>query len=374
MSEDEPTGRNRLQGKAANHASGQLFPQRRGQGRGASAPARKSSASAGASGRSVQQHLSQVEKLTREIALLTSYTGDTVYRLRYDTMKYDYISPAVTKLLGFAPEEMKKINFRSLIAETKLVTNGMRIVHSFEELEQVRRKGDVGKWQADYLIRTKDGRKVWVSDISHPWFDETGKVIGSVGSLRDVTDRVEAEAQIREELERIANTDALTGIANRREFFNVLEKELKRIHRTEMDITLLLVDIDNFRKINEIYGQDVGDKVLVDITRIVQACLRETDMQARIGGEEFAVLLPDTSVQGGVWVSERIRERVQKHEFVLGLDQAAVQCTVSIGVSSAVPGQDISASTLFKLADTRLYIAKNSGRNQIAVDEVQHTH
>lgn len=363
------TGQNRLSSRAAT-SSGQLFPHRKAQG----APMPRQGKAKPVSTRGAQEYTSRVEKLEKEIALLTSYTGDTVYRLRYDTMKYDYISPAVTKLLGFSVDEMKRINFRSLIAETKIVTNGMRVIHSFEELEDIRREGDVGKWQADYLIRTKEGKKVWVSDVSHPWFDETGAVIGSVGSLRDITDRVEAEAQIREEFDRIANVDPLTGATNRREFFSTLEKELRRNHRLETDATLVLVDIDNFKNINDTHGVDIGDRMLIEITRLIRGCLRETDVLARIGGEEFAMLLPDTSVQGGLWVGERIREKVMRHSFSLGSDKGEITCTVSVGVASAVPGQEIDASTLFKLADTRLYIAKNSGRNQVSVDEVRHTH
>jgi len=147
--------------------------------------------------REKKQSLStQINALREEVDLLTSYSSDTIYRLDYRTMKYNYISPAVTKLLGFAPQEMKRINFRSLIVETKLVTNGLKKVSSFEELEAKRKQGDVGKWNADYLIRTKSGDKIWVSDISFPWFDSSGKVIGSVGALRDITDRVKVEQKL----------------------------------------------------------------------------------------------------------------------------------------------------------------------------------
>ncbi len=316
----------------------------------------------------------QVEELKSEVELLTSYSSDTIYRLRFDTMAYDYISPSVAKLLGFSAKEMRAINFRSLILETRMVTSGMRSLKSFDDLEQKRKAGDVSKWQADYLMRTKDGRKIWVSDVSYPWFDMHGNIVGSVGSLRDITERVVAEDEVREELSKIANTDALTGLTNRRAFFDELEREIRRVQRTNMDVSMLLLDIDHFKGINDSYGHDIGDRVLVEVGQIILSCLRETDMASRIGGEEFAVLLPDTPADGAYWVAERIRMQVMKHDFQSGSDAKPVSCTVSIGVSSAAMGDEIDASGLYKVADTRLYIAKNTGRNQVSVDEILHTH
>lgn len=316
----------------------------------------------------------QVEALKQEIELLTSYASDTIYRLRYKDMVYDYISPAVTRLLGFTPEEMCKINFRSLILETKIVTNGMKTVNSFDELEVKRQEGDVNKWHADYLMRTKDGRKVWVSDVSYPWFDDKGTIIGSIGSMRDITERVEAEDKIKQELAMVANTDALTGLGNRRQFFDQMAMEIKRMQRTNCDVSMLLLDVDHFKRVNDEYGHDVGDHVLCEISGIIKDCLRDTDLAARIGGEEFAIILPDTPADGAYWVAERIRLSILKHGFTAGTDQKPLGCTVSIGVATASMGDEVDATSLYKLADTRLYIAKNTGRNQVSVDEILHTH
>jgi diguanylate cyclase (GGDEF)-like protein/PAS domain S-box-containing protein len=326
------------------------------------------------SGRAVISELSTINQLRSEIDLLTSYSTDTIYRLRYDTMRYDYISPSVVRLLGYSPEEMKKLNIRKLIVETRIVTDGMKAVNSYSGLEATRKKGDVNKWQADYLIRTKDGRNIWVSDVSYPWFDDKGSIIGSVGSLRDITERMAAETEVKSELIRIANTDSLTGLANRRHFFEKLDEEMKRVKRSKAEIAILVLDVDHFKKINDQYGHDAGDKVLIDITRIMSACLRETDLAGRIGGEEFAMILPDTPVEGAYWVAERIRASVAKHTFTTPVDKQRVQCTVSIGVSSSKAGDMLDATRLFKQADNRLYIAKNTGRNQVSIDELMQIH
>lgn len=313
---------------------------------------------------------SELEELRDEIALLTSYSTDTIYRLRYDTMQYDYISPSVTRLLGFSQAEIGKMNIRSLILETRMVSDALKSVESFDKLEEDRKRGDVAKWQADYLMRTKDGRKIWVSDISYPWFDEKGAIIGSVGSLRDISDRVEAETQAKEEISRLHDTDRLTGLSSRGVFFTRLEDELKRIKRSREELSILLIDMDYFKNVNNNYGQEAGDKVLQEVSRLIAACLRETDLGARIGGEEFGAILPDTPAAGAAWVAERIRSSVAKETFLLGDDNHLFGCTVSIGVAAARFDQEIDANTLFKTADQRLYIAKHTGRNQVSLDEL----
>lgn len=320
-------------------------------------------------GKGAIAHMATINKLKSEVELLTSYATDTIYRLRYDTMAYDYISPSVIRLLGYTPEELKQINLRNLIVETRIVADGMKPVESFEPLEENRKKGDVHKWQADYLIRTKDGRKIWVSDISYPWFDKKGAIIGSVGTLRDISDRMAAEEKVREELTRLANTDLLTGIATRRVFFTRLEEELKRSKRTHGDLSILILDLDHFKKLNENYGEDSGDMVLQGVTKIINACLRETDLAARLGGEEFGVILPDTPAQGAFWVAERIRSSVAKEHFT-SLDGKLMGTTVSVGVAGARFDENMDAMRLFKAADTRLYIAKHTGRNQVSMDEL----
>src|SRR5262245_45828274 len=110
--------------------------------------------------------------LQDEVALLTTYSSDTIYRLRYDTMQYDYLSPAVERLLGYTPEEIRQMPFRDLILETRIVSEALKAVDSFEPYEDSRKRGEVKKWQADYLMQTKDSRQIWVSDVSYPWFAE----------------------------------------------------------------------------------------------------------------------------------------------------------------------------------------------------------
>ena len=322
--------------------------------------------------KSPEQNLT-LDTLKDEIALLTSYSNDTIYRLRYDTMQYDYISPSIERLLGYTQAEIKQMNIRSLILETRIVSNAMKPVNSFDHLEDARKSGQINKWQADYLMLTKDKRKIWVSDISYPWFVD-GTIIGSVGSLRDITERAEAEALAKEEIARMANTDMLTGLSSRRLFFIRLEDELKRIKRNHADMSVMLIDMDYFKNINNNYGQHVGDKVLQSVGRIITSCMRETDTAARVGGGEFAAILPETPASGAYWVAERIRSNVAKETFALGDENHLFGCTVSIGIASAQFDQNLDANSLYKTADQRLYIAKHTGRNQVSMDELMEMH
>ena len=315
-----------------------------------------------------------VSELRDEVELLTSYSTDTIYRLRYDTMQYDYVSPSVSRLLGYTQAEIRQMGIRSLILETRIVSNALKRVDTFEHLEEARKRGDVNKWQADYLMRTRDGNRIWVSDISYPWFDDQGAIIGSVGSLRDITERVEAENEAKSEISRMANTDQLTGLYSRRVFFMKLEDELKRIKRSHEDVSVMLIDMDYFRNINNNYGQHVGDKVLQGVSRIIASCLRETDTGARVGGEEFGIVLPETPASGAYWVAERIRSSVAKETFSLGDENHLFGCTASIGIASARFDQNLDANTLYKIADQRLYIAKHTGRNQVSMDELVEMH
>lgn len=323
----------------------------------------------------IKQLEQQNEVLRNEIELFTAYSSDTLYRLRYDSMTYDYVSPAIVRLLGFTPDEMKKLDVRKFILETRLISDGFHTVSSYEELETVRKRGDVNKWQADYLMTRKDGRSIWVSDISYPWLDKNHRVIGSVGTLRDINDRVQAENCLQEEKMYQMYHDLLTGMANRRAFFEKVEEEIKRIKNSRSDFTVLLLNVDHFKSINDSYGHHTGDKVLIELAGIINSCLRETDMAARTGGEEFAIFLPDTNEKAGLWVAEHIRSKIAKHFFILDSRKTPpLSLTVSIGVASATPYEEVTSASLYKIADMRLYIAKHTGRNQVSVDEIASVH
>jgi diguanylate cyclase (GGDEF)-like protein len=166
-----------------------------------------------------------------------------------------------------------------------------------------------------------------------------------------------------DESERLASIDPLTGVANRRAFERTCEVEVRRARRQGTPVSLLALDIDHFKSINDRWGHGAGDKVLRAVTDTVQLVLRATDTVARVGGEEFVVLLPGTPIEGALALGERIRRQVELLEWDSVLEPAA-RVTVSIGVSAWRPDEP-SLEAAAARADELLYRAKVAGRNRV---------
>jgi diguanylate cyclase (GGDEF)-like protein len=165
---------------------------------------------------------------------------------------------------------------------------------------------------------------------------------------------------LQEELNRLASRDPLTDTYNRRAFHEIFERELSRAHRTEKHPALLLMDIDNFKQLNDTYGHAVGDLALRHFVAHTTVCLRAQDVLARFGGEEFVVLLPESNVDAARTVAERIRTRIATHPMVT--PNGEISFTVSTGATTAL-SRVTDLTEVFDRADAALYQAKMSGRN-----------
>jgi len=164
------------------------------------------------------------------------------------------------------------------------------------------------------------------------------------------------------ELERLANTDPLTGVYNRRYFMGFATKEFLRSQRYSHMFSLIQMDLDHFKKINDTHGHAVGDEVLKAFTANCLEVLRENDVLGRIGGEEFSIILPETEKGGALIVAERFRETIA--DLKLYVDDQVVHFTVSIGVT-CLRQDDASIEVVLRRADEALYLAKNGGRNKV---------
>jgi two-component system, cell cycle response regulator len=195
-----------------------------------------------------------------------------------------------------------------------------------------------------------------------------GSEAGALGYFTDPTDLDLLLARVRTLLdfkryldlcEVAAFTDHLTGLANRRRFERQLDREVTRTERYSHPFCLLMLDLDHFKDVNDTYGHDAGDDVLRHLGRILQEVTRGIDLAARIGGEEFAVILPETTLEGGLEVAERLRDAIARAQMPL-----VGSITTSVGVAqfSAGSGQ---ASGLLAAADAALYEAKRTGRNRV---------
>jgi diguanylate cyclase (GGDEF)-like protein len=165
------------------------------------------------------------------------------------------------------------------------------------------------------------------------------------------------------ELEYLATHDTLTGLYNRREFMRLAEMELARGARFPADVCMLMVDLDFFKKINDQYGHPAGDAVLQQVAVLLAAGVRSTDIVARMGGEEFIVLLPNTAIEGALAAAEKLRSAIRAQH--LKVQSLLVPVTVSIGVSAITKAQRGTVDELYTAADLALYAAKHGGRDRV---------
>ena len=172
----------------------------------------------------------------------------------------------------------------------------------------------------------------------------------------------DAEAKYHEEIYRMTIVDGLTQIHNKRYLYEALEREVLRARRHGRPLSILMFDIDFFKRVNDQYGHLAGDYVLRELARVVQGRIRRDEVFARYGGEEFVIALPETPLEGGVSLAQNLRARVAEHTFVFQGERIPV--TVSIGAAVLSP-DDKTATELVQRADEKLYEAKRGGRNRV---------
>jgi diguanylate cyclase (GGDEF)-like protein len=165
--------------------------------------------------------------------------------------------------------------------------------------------------------------------------------------------------------EALSVTDDLTQLYNSRYLNQSLRREVKRASRNGRPLSLLFVDLDGFKGVNDVHGHIVGSRALVEAAGVIKGSARETDIVARFGGDEFSLVLPDTGSEGAAAVGDRVRERIAEHRFLVS-ESLAIQLTVSVGVAT-LPDVAATAEELVKAADAAMYHVKGSGKDGVAV-------
>ena len=210
--------------------------------------------------------------------------------------------------------------------------------------------------------RHRSGAAVWLSTSARPVFDPDGRYQGYRGVDVDVTEITLA----RQALEQIALHDTLTGLANRRKFQDRYELERLRQARLGLPLTLVLVDVDHFKQVNDSWGHIVGDVCLKAVANVLASHLRTIDLVARFGGEEFLILLSDANLKEDALVAEKLRRALEGTVIETGLAaQPSLQITASFGVTTLLPSEDLSLEAVIERADGAVYAAKHAGRNRV---------
>lgn len=261
----------------------------------------------------------------------------------------EWVNPAMLRLTGYRPEE-------AVGRKTSLLRSGMQDKGFYQGLWQTILSGAV--WHGDLVNRRKDGSLYNEEMTITPVPDEHGAIQHFIAVKQDIA----ARKQMEEELHQLATTDSLTGVANRRHFLGRVAEELKRIKRYGGNCALIMLDLDHFKRVNDSRGHAAGDSVLRHFTTLVQDHLRSSDLLGRLGGEEFAVFLPETGLEGVVGFAERVRRHTESEPATSEKGQIAY--TVSVGVT-LLDTLDASPDDALARADEALYRAKANGRNRV---------
>lgn len=273
------------------------------------------------------------------------------------------------KVTGYSLEEVLGKNHR-------IFNSRMQSAEFYKALWETITRGDI--WKGTFRNKTKKGQLIWVNATIIPYRDQWGQVLHYTALFSDITraieisERFERERKQRESLERMnialrtdLNLDHLTNLANRRALDQFFEQLQHQPEVTDAPISLLMLDLDHFKAVNDTWGHEVGDEVLRELARRWLEQVRTSDMLVRIGGEEFVAVLVRTDAKSAALVAEKIRMATEREPVTVtrGKEFLKVPITVSVGVATASSLAKTDFKHLYRVADEALYEAKHSGRN-----------
>lgn len=300
------------------------------------------------------------------LEIIRNYSNDTIY-FKDSSSRFVWNSKAHAAQFGIDdPAEMvgktdadyfpKEFAARARREELEIMDTGIPLISNVEKLENA------------------EGAVSWYSASKYPVFDKSGHIIGTWGITRNITPLKTVEEELsrtNEKLKRLSQVDDLTGLFNRRYFYEMIEKTAcqydRRMHTGPKDdpkntFSLISLDVDFFKTINDEYGHNKGDDVLRLVAGILTSQCRKSDMVFRIGGDEFMMMLPDTPLKGAKTQAERVRSAFASSPIVLDDHSKPLRLTVSMGISCY--SDCGSVVELIHVADDRLYTSKNLGRDR----------
>jgi len=280
------------------------------------------------------QKYHEVQRLQNIISQSVLYTTADL------NAKITSVSKAFEDLTGYTEEELIGKNHN-------IFRDPNTPQHFYDEMWKLLKKDE--KFEGELKNLTKDKEEYWIKIVIDPMFNEDGIKIGYASYRENITNT--------KKLEYISTHDELTNIYNRAYFNNMIETKIKSATRYGHQFGLIILDIDHFKKVNDIFGHSVGDSVLIRIAKILQNNIREDDIVARWGGEEFVILLPHTEIKGACLLAEKIRLLIEKDP------SSDTKITASLGVG--IFNQNESKTEFFEKVDNALYKAKELGRNRV---------
>ena len=285
------------------------------------------------------------------------------WKIDWASLRFAYIGPQIEALLGWEPGSWLTVadwaarmhpEDREYVVEFCVSQSRAGVDH-----------------EADYRALTSDGEYVWIRDVVHVVRNAAGEVDSLVGFMFDISERKHAEEELvrlHKEMEALSLTDGLTGISNRRMFDQRLETEWNDSRRSGKPLSLIVLDIDHFKRYNDTYGHVAGDECLKCVADVLNGIAqRPRDVVARFGGEEFILLLPQTDAAAANSLARACVEGIAALRMPQGGASARDYVTASLGVGTTIACADRGARDFVATVDRALYAAKAAGRNRIEV-------
>jgi diguanylate cyclase (GGDEF)-like protein/PAS domain S-box-containing protein len=260
-----------------------------------------------------------------------------------------YVNEAFIEKTGYTAEEVIGKTPRILQREGTDREDLNKIRKALEEKESVR---------VNLRNFSKKGNEYWVDLSILPLPDKSGNITHFAAIQRDIT----GYKKLEQDLQILCRTDPLTTAANRRAFNEIISQEFSRFKRSQKEYALVMIDLDHFKSINDQHGHGAGDRVLIEVTERCKDNLRVHDIIARLGGEEFCILLPYTNLEQAQKVAERLRQKIELMPIIS--DGNRIKVTVSVGISLVLEG-DNDGHDAIERADKKLLEAKSLGRNRV---------
>ena len=279
------------------------------------------------------------------------------WRIDWQSMTFSYIGPQIETLLGWTPQSWVSVD--DWVA--RMHPDDREYVVNFC-VSQSRAGVD---HEADYRALTVNGDYVWIRDVVHV-VRKDGEVEALIGFMFDISERKKTEqhlVRLQKQLEEYSYQDGLTGIANRRMFDSVLEREWASAQRSQLPLSLIILDIDFFKQYNDCYGHIKGDECLRQVAHTLsQAANRPRDFIARIGGEEFVWLLPETDAASARQVAQRCLHLIRQQQIEHAYSAVSNLLSLSLGVGTRIVKPDSTMLGFVEEVDKLLYQAKRNGR------------
>ena len=287
------------------------------------------------------------------------------WKIDWATKEYRYVGPQIERLLGWQQDTWKTVEDwaarmhpedRGRIVDTCVAQSIAGVDH-----------------EADYRALTASGEYIWVREVVHVVRDAQHETESLVGFMFDISERKKQEQELeklKKQLEEYSYQDGLTGVANRRLFNELFQREWLSAIREQTQFSMILLDIDYFKAYNDHYGHMQGDACLQHVAQIIKNTLtRPRDVVARFGGEEFALILPDTHEAAAIEIAERLMHNIQKANIAHEKSEIEKHLTVSLGIKTSKIQEFDEKIQFLKDVDAALYKSKRHGRNRF-----MHTH